>query len=230
MTSDLLATLASFSDPARIVFAQKTFPTQLRVIGVNNPNLRQILREIKATVKGRPAKEIISLAHDFHQQGVFELHWLAYELLGRSKKTLRALTSQDIDQLNTRIDNWVLTDVFCGKILGFAWQSGLLDDTYFLALQQSEDVWQRRIAVVATTALNTPANGGQGAPNRTLLLCQGAVTDHHPMITKAVSWALRSLIKWDRTAVEDFLQTHEDQLASLVVREVHKKLTTGHKN
>lgn len=230
MISDLLQTLNTLSDPARIDFARRTYPTQLEVIGVTNPNLRLVLRELKAEIKGQDGRTIIELAYTMINEDVFELQWLAYELIGSSKKTLRALTREDIEALNTRLDNWVLTDTFCGKVLGFAWREGVVDDTYILYLQKSIDVWQRRLAVVATTALNIPANGGEGASAQTLLLCRGAVDDHHPMISKAVSWALRTLIRWDRAGVEDFLEVHEDRLARLVVREVHKKLETGRKS
>ena len=229
MISDLLQTLNTLADPARIEFARRTYPTELRVIGVTNPNLRLVLREIKAEVKNQDGRAVIDLAHTMIKEEVFELQWLAYELIGSGKKTLRALTRKDINALNVHLDNWVLTDTFCAKVLGFAWQEGLVDDAYILHLQSSDDLWQRRLAVVVTTALNIPANGGEGASAQTLLLCLGAVDDHHLMISKAVSWALRTLIKWDRPAVEEFLEEYESRLAKLVVREVRRKLETGKK-
>lgn len=230
MVQDLLHSIQVLSDPARIEFARRTYPTELCVIGVTNPNLRLVLREIKAEVKNQDGRAVIDLAYTMIKEEIFELQWLAYELIGSNKKTLKALTRQDIDTLNVHLDNWVLTDTFCGKVLGFAWRERVVDDAYILNLQKSDDLWQRRLAVVATTALNIPANGGAGASAQTLLLCRGAVDDHHPMISKAVSWALRTLIKWDREGVEKFLETFEDRLAKLVVREVRRKLETGKKN
>ena len=50
------------------------------------------------------------------------------------------------------------------------------------------------------------------------------------MVVKALSWALRSLIEWDRRAVSAFLVEHEDELAGRVKREVRTKLRTGRKN
>jgi hypothetical protein len=50
------------------------------------------------------------------------------------------------------------------------------------------------------------------------------------MVIKALSWALRSLIQWDREAVTRFLTAHDDVLASRVKREVGTKLRTGRKN
>jgi hypothetical protein len=50
------------------------------------------------------------------------------------------------------------------------------------------------------------------------------------MVVKAVSWALRSLIQWDRAAVARFVKTYDATLAPRVKREVGNKLKTGHKN
>ena len=83
---------------------------------------------------------------------------------------------------------------------------------------------------MATVALNVRARGGRGDVARTLELCRRAVADRDDMVIKAVSWALRSLIQWDREAVSRFVTAHDDVLASRVKREVGTKLRTGRKN
>ena len=50
------------------------------------------------------------------------------------------------------------------------------------------------------------------------------------MVIKALSWALRSLVQWDRKAVSRFLTEHDDVLAARVKREVGTKLRTGRKS
>jgi 3-methyladenine DNA glycosylase AlkD len=50
------------------------------------------------------------------------------------------------------------------------------------------------------------------------------------MVVKAMSWALRTLVPWDPTAVEDFVSRHENRLAARIKREVRTKLRTGRKN
>jgi 3-methyladenine DNA glycosylase AlkD len=74
------------------------------------------------------------------------------------------------------------------------------------------------------------ARGGKGDPPRTLDVCHRVVDDHDDMIVKALSWALRSLIEWDRNAVARFLNEHDGRLASRVKREVRHKLATSRKN
>jgi 3-methyladenine DNA glycosylase AlkD len=83
--------------------------------------------------------------------------------------------------------------------------------------------------VVSTVALNSKARGGIGDPERTIDICSQVIGDRHPMVTKALSWALRELTKRDIDRVESFLSTHMDKLAPLVIREVRKKIDTGRK-
>lgn len=49
------------------------------------------------------------------------------------------------------------------------------------------------------------------------------------LITKAVSWSLRTMIKHHRTAVETYLKENEATLPTIAVRETKKKLATGTK-
>ncbi len=62
------------------------------------------------------------------------------------------------------------------------------------------------------------------------MICNRFIDDHHDMINKAMSWALRELSKVDHPAVVDFMETHEPRLNNRVKREVWNKLNTGLKN
>jgi 3-methyladenine DNA glycosylase AlkD len=98
------------------------------------------------------------------------------------------------------------------------------------AWTRSADRWQRRLALVCTVALNVRARGGQGDAERTLGVCRRLVGDRDDMVVKALSWALRALVYWDREAVRLFLAQHDARLAARVTREVGNKLRTGVKN
>jgi len=50
------------------------------------------------------------------------------------------------------------------------------------------------------------------------------------MITKAVSWLLRSMIRHYRTAVKNYINENKDSLPKIAVRETMIKLTTGTKS
>jgi 3-methyladenine DNA glycosylase AlkD len=53
--------------------------------------------------------------------------------------------------------------------------------------------------------------------------------DREILVTKAVSWLLRGLIKNHRERVEKYLRENEDRLPRLAVRETRTKLLTGRK-
>lgn len=95
---------------------------------------------------------------------------------------------------------------------------------------KSEDRWWRRAALVSTVPLNVRAQGGSGDAARTFAVCELLLADRDAMVVKALSWALRALVKPDPEAVRQFMEKFADNLAPLVKREVRNKLATGLKN
>jgi 3-methyladenine DNA glycosylase AlkD len=49
------------------------------------------------------------------------------------------------------------------------------------------------------------------------------------LVTKAISWLLRDLIKHNRPRVETYLKENEDTLPKIALRETRTKLLTGRK-
>jgi hypothetical protein len=49
-------------------------------------------------------------------------------------------------------------------------------------------------------------------------------------VVKALSWALRALVQWDRAGVQRFLHQYGEKLTARVRREVGTKLRTGRKH
>ncbi len=132
--------------------------------------------------------------------------------------------------LGQGLDNWACVDNFCAYIAGIAWLHGRIPDAVVERWAVSPDLWWRRVAVVCTVALNNKSRGGAGDTARTLRICQTVLGDPEIMVQKAISWALRMLVPWDRCAVEDFLERNRDEVSKLVLREVTRKLRTGKKN
>ena len=134
-----------------------------------------------------------------------------------------------LEPLGDLIDSWGAVDLFA-YLAGPAWRAGQLSDDQVLKWTESENRWWRRAALVCTVFLNRKAQGGTGDTNRTLAVCERLVDDRDKVVVKALSWALRELVKTDSQAVVRFLQKYESRLPSLVRREVRNKLTTGVKN
>jgi 3-methyladenine DNA glycosylase AlkD len=128
------------------------------------------------------------------------------------------------------MDNWVSVDCFGAYIAGYAWRENIISTDRVKAYYKSDDVWIRRIALVATVSLNQKARGGKGDSKRTLEICRLAIDDHEDMINKALSWALRELAKVDKEPVISFIDEFKYRLHPRVLREVRNKLEKGLKN
>ena len=67
-------------------------------------------------------------------------------------------------------------------------------------------------------------------PQLTLKLVDAVAADRDPLISKAVSWALRELSKTHRDLVSSYVETNAVRLPAIALREVRNKLNTGLKN
>lgn len=205
-------------------------PTRQQLLGVSNPDMKAIMKEVRAKYgPGNPA-EWIALCKALVATNIFECQGLAFEMIGRDRKLLGALEYRDLAALGRNLDNWASVDHYSVGIFGVLWRMGVVTNAHIDKLLDSDNFWDRRVAVVSTVALNLKSRGGTGDTPRTLAVCERVVDDHHDMIQKALSWALRELSKRDRDAVYSFLEKHENRLANRVLREVNHKLEFGTKN
>jgi len=120
--------------------------------------------------------------------------------------------------------------MFAVYLAGPAWQNGQISIDVIKNWASSRDRWWRRTALVCTVVLNRPSTGGLGDVAQTLEICRMLVADKDDLVVKAMSWALRELIRHDRDVVRKFVQENEQELASRVKREVKNKLELGLKN
>jgi 3-methyladenine DNA glycosylase AlkD len=128
------------------------------------------------------------------------------------------------------VDSWEDVDTFACYLSGVAWREGQISDDVVRRWSKSADRWWRRAALVSTVPLNLKARGGAGDSRRTLAACDWLIADRDPMVVKALSWALRSLIPRDAAAVRQYVERAGDRLPALARREVRTKLETGLKN
>jgi len=119
---------------------------------------------------------------------------------------------------NTRyINNWDLVDSSAEHIVG----------THLLArdrealdrLAASGNLWERRIAVMATFRF---IKAGEFAP--TLVLAERLLGDGEDLIHKAVGWMLREIGKRDPTAEEAFLIRHQRRMPRTMLRYAIERL------
>lgn len=113
---------------------------------------------------------------------------------------------------NTKhINNWDLVDLSASKILG-RW---LLDKdtTVLYKLIRSNNLWERRIAIVATYAF-IRANQFK----HTIKLSEKLLHDKHDLMHKAVGWMLREMGKRSIDDLINFLNKHSEIMPRTMLR------------
>lgn len=230
IADQVVEALRACAVPARRDHSARYYPTALEVLGVPVPDIRHVLRPVADLVRAEPSANVLDLAHALCATNVHEARQLAWELVGNRPDVIAGLDALELERLGRGNDNWATVDGFAVHVTGPAWRDGPVHDADVLRWARNPDRWWRRTALVSTVALNVPARGGHGDAARTMVVCEVLCTDADPMVTKALSWAMRALVDVDRRAVAAFLLRRGAGVPALVRREVGNKLATGLKS
>ena len=109
------------------------------------------------------------------------------------------------------INNWDLVDISAPKIVGDYLLDKPRDILYQLA--QSTNLWERRIAIIATMTFIKNQDFTD-----TLQLTEILLNDKHDLIHKAVGWMLREVGKQEQNVLEIFLNQHYQQMPRTMLR------------
>ena len=202
----------------------------LRMVGVRMPHIRQIAKDWKRAHRAVSYDELIPLVETLWDGDLQEERILAMELLQSDRRLIPKLDWDHFDRWRRRSKNWALNDMLGTRVLApwmLAEPESRLD--HLQGLIEDTDLWSRRLALVATCPINR-GHTGLTIPELTLALVGRVKAERDPMITKAVSWALRELSKTHPGSVAEYLDREREALAAHVVREVQNKLRTGLKS
>ncbi len=140
-----------------------------------------------------------------------------YELIYYHPGTIELLDPKKVEALGKGINDWSSSDMFAHYISGPAWLSDVISDELIDKWISSPSQWCRRAALVSTIYLH-------GDIDRMLKYCQLLVDDQEDTIIKAISWVLREALRYDQTAVTDFLAKNDEKLTPRIKLEVGIKL------
>lgn len=218
--ADLEDALDALADPGRAVSVQRVLgvaPGNYRegdvVLGISMPALRLAAK----AARGLPLDHVtILLESPVHEHRVAA----AVILVGRYRRAGRdeaAELSRFYLGRRAGIDNWDLVDISAPDLVGGELVDGPRDVLDELA--GSIDLWDRRIAVVATHALIK-----RGELDPTLTPCERLLDDPHHLMHKACGWMLREVGKRDEAALVDRLERHRARMPRTMLRHAIERL------
>lgn len=110
------------------------------------------------------------------------------------------------------VDNWDLVDSSASYIVGSHLQNS--DRAILYELARSENIWERRIAIIATAHFIA-----QRESKDTFAIAEILLTDTHDLIHKAVGWMLREVGKsCGQEVLELFLRAHYHDMPRTMLR------------
>lgn len=186
--------------------------------GARTQDVRNVRRLYSRLYEDADPKDLLLLA----EQLIFEegYRFVPYELITHHPGAIEKLTPDRIIALGEGINDGSSADIYAQFILGPAWKKDIITDKHIDQWIASDDLWQRRAALVSTIYLD-------GDIERKLRYTERLLDDHEDLIIKALSRVLRSAIKIDSNAVLNFLEAHESRINSRILREVMNKITMG---
>ncbi|MDO8598615.1 MAG: DNA alkylation repair protein, partial [bacterium] len=111
------------------------------------------------------------------------------------------------------VNNWDLVDATTHKILGEYLRTHPTERRLLVTLARSRNLWERRVAIIATLAFIARDEFADTFRIADLLLA-----DSQDLIHKAVGWMLREVGKRDMLALETFLRTRHTRMPRTMLR------------
>ena len=176
-------------------------------LGIPVPVLRSLVKEHD----GLPPREAAKLLRSaFHEERLFALLALVRAFTRGSEPEKKKIFALYLG--NARfINSWDLVDLSAPAIVG-GYLAGRGRSRLY-ALAGSNNVWKRRIAVLATFAFIRTDDYADA-----LKIAEKLLGDGHDLIHKAVGWMLREIGKRDRRTEEKFLLLHYKKMPRTVLR------------
>jgi 3-methyladenine DNA glycosylase AlkD len=208
------AHLRGLADPARAEVSRSFFKTGPgeygegdRFLGIRVPDLRKAATAFQETGFREVTRLLASPIH--------EERLVALLLLVRQFELSDAAGRKRVYEFylkNTRrVNNWDLVDLSAGEIVGTYLLERSKRPLYRLA--RSRNLWERRIAIVAT---HPSIRRGDFEP--TLRVATMLLADREDLIHKAVGWMLREVGKRDVAVLERYLREHHAEMPRTALR------------
>jgi 3-methyladenine DNA glycosylase AlkD len=220
MLSNLRKELRELADSNKAKILQRFFKTGKGeyadgdvFLGVVVPKQRKIVARYWDLINLEDIK--ILLESKFHEERLVGLLCLVrkYEKNQIARKLIFDFYLENLSNIN----NWDLVDLSAPNIVGrYILENGkgnpFIEGKLF-DMVQSDNLWERRVAVLATFYFIRNKRFAE-----TLKLAEILLNDAHDLIHKAVGWMLREVGKKDERVLKDFLKENYQKMPRTMLR------------
>lgn len=206
--------LREIAEPDRAAKHQRFFKTGEgeygegdKFIGVRVPLIRKLVREFR----GLSLEEMKTLLFSsWHEERLFALLMMCDSFKRGDDKRKEGIYDLFMNS-TTNINNWDLVDSSAPYIAG-VWLYGR-DRTPLYKFAVSNNLWERRIAIIATQYFIR-----RNDFTDTLGIAEILLEDREDLIHKAVGWMLREAGNKDMKTEEKFLKKHYKRMPRTMLR------------
>lgn len=189
-----------------------------RFLGIMVPTQRKIAEHYKDI----PLKEVEKLIQDpHHEVRLTGLLILTYKVCGADEMVRKAIYDFYLSHIKY-INNWDLVDVTVRDIVGAYLFDFKKSRAVLYKLAHSKNIWERRIAIIATSYFIARHDFKD-----TIKISEILLHDTHDLIHKAVGWMLREMGKRDKKVLVTFLQKHAYHMPRTMLRYSIEKFGAG---
>lgn len=198
---------------------------------IDIPTLRKLIREWAKAHEDISPEELTALVTSLMKAPSSTEKVTGGLLLNYLPRQRKLIDPFVLDEWLEHVEGWSEIDVVCQ---GHFMPKEMLENwtawkKLIVQLSKSKDIRKRRAALVlmVTPSLNS---GEEVFAALSLSLVERLKHEKDILVSKAVSWLLRCMVKHQRVALEAYLKIHKESLPKVVQREVMVKLTTGKKS
>lgn len=214
LLTDVRNELRMCGSPEKAHFLQrffKTGPGQYAegdvFIGVTVPQTRKIAKKYRHLTETECSQLLKSEIHEERLLGLLICVGHFEKGDEQTKESVYRFYCRHMQYVN----NWDLVDLSAERIVGAYLFTR--DRTALYNLAQSDILWERRIAIIATFHFIK-----NGCFDDTIAIAQLLCNDRQDLIHKAVGWMLREMGKRNELLLESFIRTHYSAMPRTMLR------------
>ncbi|WP_448551558.1 DNA alkylation repair protein [Thalassotalea montiporae] len=221
----VLASLDAMADAKIAEHSTRFFKTALgqygegdKFLGIRVPQIRKIVSQYKSL----PLSEVnVLLYSEYHEARLCALLILVSRFKQKRSNEHQAIFDFYLENLD-QVNNWDLVDSSAHPIVGgyLYSKTASKDRALLYQLADSENLWHRRVAIIATYHFIKRDDFADA-----LALSEILLTDKQDLIHKAVGWMLREIGKKDYNTEYKFLVKHHVNMPRTMLRYAIEKFS-----